>query len=115
VHEVGVALGLLEGVRTTVLDRGVDRVCSVNVRLGALSGVVRDALLFSWDVVTKETICEGSRLCIEEIPLVVYCRQCGAQRSPRPGSGLVCPECSSVAPDIVRGREMELVSVEVPA
>ncbi len=114
-HEVGVALGLLEGVQTTVIDRDVERVCTVNVRLGALSGVVRDALLFSWDVVTKETICEGSELRIEEVPLVVYCERCGTQRAPAPGTGLVCPQCRSVSSNIVRGREMELVSVEVPA
>lgn len=114
VHEITVALGLLEGVETTAHEQGIESVRAVHVRIGALSGVVRDALLFSWDVVTAETICEGSVLRVEEVPLIVYCERCGGERAPRPGSGLLCPECSTVAPRVVRGREMELVAMEVP-
>jgi hydrogenase nickel incorporation protein HypA/HybF len=114
VHEVSVALGLLEQVETAARDEGADRVMAVVVKLGALSGIARDALLFSWDVVTAQTICEGSELRIEEVALVVECGRCG-QGSPRPGSGLICPTCASIAPRIVRGRETEVVAVEVPA
>jgi hydrogenase nickel incorporation protein HypA/HybF len=113
-HEITVALSLLEGVETTALEQGIDRVSAVHVRLGALSGVVRDALEFSWDVATARTIAEGSRLCIEEIPLVVFCERCGGERAPRFGSGLLCPECGTPSPRIVRGREMLLVAMEVP-
>jgi hydrogenase nickel incorporation protein HypA/HybF len=114
-HEITVALGLLEGVEGTALAQGIDRVSAVHVRIGALSGIVRDALLFSWDVATAETVAAGSRLCIEEIPLVVYCDACAAERAPLPGTGLVCPDCGIPAPRIIRGREMQLVSMEVPA
>ncbi len=113
-HEISVALGLLEGVETTAHEQGIDSVRAVHVRIGAMSGIVRDALLFSWDAVTADTICEGSVLRVEEVPLIVYCERCGGERAPRPGSGLLCPECSTVAPHVVRGREMELVAMEVP-
>jgi hydrogenase nickel incorporation protein HypA/HybF len=114
-HEITVALSLLEGVEETALEQGIESVSAVHVRIGALSGVVRDALLFSWDVATAETIAAGSRLCIEEIPLVVFCEFCEDERAPLPGTGLLCPECGVAAPRIVRGREMQLVSMEVPA
>lgn len=113
-HEISVALSLLEGVESTAREQGIDRVAAVHVRVGALSGVVRDALVFSWDVVTAETICEGSLLRVEEVPLVIYCERCEGERAPRPGSGLLCPECANVSPRIVRGREMQLVAMEVP-
>lgn len=114
-HEITIALSLLEGVQSTALEQGIDRVSAVHVRLGALSGVGRDALLFSWDVATAETIAEGSQLCIEEIPLIVFCEHCEGERAPPPGSGLLCPECGTPSPRIVRGREMLLVAMEVPA
>jgi hydrogenase nickel incorporation protein HypA/HybF len=113
-HEISVALSLLEGVQSTADEQGIDRVCAVHVRVGALSGIVRDALIFSWDVVTAETICEGSELRVEEVPLVIFCERCGGERSPRPGSGLLCPECETVSPRVVSGREMQLVAMEVP-
>ncbi|HTA54604.1 MAG TPA: hydrogenase maturation nickel metallochaperone HypA, partial [Candidatus Acidoferrales bacterium] len=59
-HEITVALSLLEGVQTTAAEQGIERVSAVHVRLGALTGVVRDALLFSWDVATSQTVAEGS-------------------------------------------------------
>ncbi len=114
-HEVSVALSLLEGIQSTAAEQGIDRVYRVHVRVGALSGVARDALLFSWDVVTAQTICEGSELRVEDVPLVIYCRLCGGERAPLPGTGLLCPQCATVSPHIVRGREMDLVSMEVPA
>jgi hydrogenase nickel incorporation protein HypA/HybF len=114
-HEITVALSLLEGVEAAALEQGFERVEAVHVRVGALSGIVRDALLFSWDVATADTVCAGSRLVIEEIPLAVFCERCAQERAPHPGSGLLCPDCNTASPRIVRGREMQLVALEVPA
>jgi hydrogenase nickel incorporation protein HypA/HybF len=114
-HEITVALSLIEGIEETARTQGIERVTTVHVRIGALSGIVRDALLFSWDVATVQTVAEGSRLCIEEVPLVVFCERCENERSPRAGTGLLCPTCGTPSPRIVRGREMQLVSMEVPA
>ncbi len=113
-HEVTVALSLLEGVETFARAQGIERVTRVNVRIGALSGIVRDALLFSWDVASAETVAAGSELSVEEIALTVYCERCESERAPVPGSGLLCPACGLPAPRIVSGREMHLVSLEVP-
>ncbi len=114
-HEITVALSLLEGVETTAREKGIERVNAVHVKVGALSGIVRDALLFSWDVATAETICAGSALLIEEIPLAIFCEFCEDERAPHPGSGLLCPVCHNASPRILRGREMQLVAMEVPA
>lgn len=113
-HEISVALNVLEGVEETALRQGIERVCAVHVRVGALSGIVRDALLFSWDVVTAETICAGSELRVEDVPLIIFCERCESERAPLPGTGLLCPECATVSPQIVRGREMQVVAMEVP-
>lgn len=114
-HEVTVALGVLEGVEATARAQGIERVTHVYVRVGALSGIVKDALSFSWSVATERTIAEGSELIIEEVPLAVFCEHCEAERAPIPGTGLLCPQCGSICPNIVRGREMQLVAMEVPA
>jgi hydrogenase nickel incorporation protein HypA/HybF len=112
-HELSLALGLIESVSEAAAREGAERVSAVHVRLGAMSGVVRDALAFSWELASADTVAAGSELRIEEIPLTVYCPACRAERSPLPGRGLVCPECGTVAPTIVRGRELELVAMEV--
>jgi len=42
------------------------RVDAVHLKLGTLSGVVKDALLFSWDLACAETPIAGCRLAIED-------------------------------------------------
>jgi hydrogenase nickel incorporation protein HypA/HybF len=46
VHELSVALSLLEGVEETAARQGIARVAAVHVRVGALSGIAPDALSF---------------------------------------------------------------------
>jgi hydrogenase nickel incorporation protein HypA/HybF len=113
-HELSVALGLIEGIQDSASRNGFDRVMCVYVRVGALSGIAPDALRFSWSLASAGTLAENSTLEIEDVPLVVFCEYCEAEREPQPGHGLICPECRNVAPTIVQGRDLQLVAVEVP-
>lgn len=113
-HELSVALNLLEGVQQTATRDGIDRILAVHVRIGALSGIAPDALRFSWELATAGTVAADSALRIEDVPLIVFCEHCAAERAPRAASGLVCPTCGSACPNIVRGRELQLVAMEVP-
>ena len=113
-HELSVALNLLEGVQETAARDGILKVLAVHVRVGALSGIAPDALRFSWELATAGTVAADSALRIEDVPLVVYCERCAGERAPRAASGLTCPACGSACPTIVRGRELQLVAMEVP-
>jgi hydrogenase nickel incorporation protein HypA/HybF len=114
-HELSLALSLLDGISRTAEEQGIERVTAVHLRIGALSGIARDALAFSWDVATADTLAAGSELRIEDVPLAVYCELCESERAPKPGTGLVCPVCGRAAPRILRGQELQLVAMEVPA
>ncbi|HTJ26943.1 MAG TPA: hydrogenase maturation nickel metallochaperone HypA [Candidatus Limnocylindria bacterium] len=114
-HELSVALSLLEGVDEEAARAGIERVRAVHVRVGALSGIACDALRFSWELASSDTVAEGSELRIEQVPLVVHCERCRSDQEPVPGTGLVCPRCHEAAPTIVHGRELHLVAMEVPA
>lgn len=113
-HELSVALGLLEGVCETASRDAIDRVLAVHVRVGALTGIAPEALQFSWELASAGTVAEKSALKIDHIPLIVFCDRCASERRPAPASGLVCPECGSTCATIVHGRELQLVAMEVP-
>ena len=113
-HELSVALNLLEGVQERATRDGIERILAVHVRVGALSGIAPDALKFSWELATAGTVAADSTLRIEDVPLVVFCERCATERAPRAATGLVCPSCGSACPTIVRGRELQLVAMEVP-
>lgn len=112
-HELSVALSLLDGVKAAAVREGATCVRAVHLKIGALSGIAPDALTFSWDMAAADTVAAGSRLEIEHVPLAVFCERCEAEQSPAPGTGLLCPACARPAPRIVRGRELQLVAMEV--
>jgi hydrogenase nickel incorporation protein HypA/HybF len=113
-HELSIALSLVEAVEAKARELGIDRVTGVHLRVGSFSGVVPDALRFTWEAATAETVAESSALLIEEVPLVVFCETCGGEREPHAGAGVACPSCENPARRIMRGRELELVAIEVP-
>jgi Zn finger protein HypA/HybF involved in hydrogenase expression len=66
-HELSITLSIIEGVEEELARHKGAQASAVYLRLGPLSGVVKDALLFSWDVACEGTQLEGSKLEIEEM------------------------------------------------
>jgi hydrogenase nickel incorporation protein HypA/HybF len=89
------------------------RVNTLYLKLGALSGVVRDALLFSWEIACRDTPLENARLEIEEIPVVVFCANCRAQKTLDTINSFCCPVCRAPAAAILQGKELEITALEI--
>lgn len=66
-HELSIALSIVDGVSEELALHGGSSVVAVHLRLGRLSGVVPDALLFAYDAACAGTPLEGSRLRIDEV------------------------------------------------
>ena|ERR1700722_17257316 len=111
-HELSVALSLIDLAQNEG-ERLGGRISAVHIRLGALAGVVKDALLFSYEVACHDTPLEGSLLVIEEVPIVVYCPCCDAERTLRSVQLLCCDDCGTPTPLVREGRELELVALEI--
>jgi len=112
VHELSVASDLIALlVDSLPADGGPARVESVVVRIGALSGVVPEALRSAFGPAATGTVAEGARLDVERVELVVWCEACRrAVALPGP-QRLRCPFCAAPTPCIVHGRELELATV----
>ena len=85
----------------------------VYLRLGALSGVDRGALDFSYEIATEGTLLEGSTLVVEELPVRVYCRACDQELELASIQCFQCPQCGVPTGDIRQGRELAIESIEV--
>ena len=59
-HELSIAHSLVESAVDAAEKAGARRVTRVHLRLGALSGVVRNALEFGYEITTQGTLLEGS-------------------------------------------------------
>jgi hydrogenase nickel incorporation protein HypA/HybF len=66
-HELSIAMSIVEMASEEAAREGAARVQAVHLKLGSLSGVARDALLFSWDLACDDTRLAGAKLAIEEV------------------------------------------------
>jgi hydrogenase nickel incorporation protein HypA/HybF len=112
-HELSIAMSMVEIAGEEAASRGGARVIALHLKLGPLSGVVKDALLFSYDVAASGTALEGSRLVIEEVPVIVLCRGCNQQREIETIQHLCCPVCGALTPEVLSGRELQIVAMEI--
>lgn len=111
-HELSVASDLLELVQAELKGQEV-QVESIHLKLGVLAGVVKEALEFSFEVVTQGTELAGAKLLIEDVPLGIYCLNCKAEKVLEGVQSLRCPECGQLSGDIRQGKELELVTLAV--
>ena len=111
-HELSIAMSIVEMASEEASRRNV-KVSAIHLKLGKLSGVVKEALLSSYEMACFETPLQGSQLVIEEVPVVVYCAKCNAQRSLDSVQWFCCSECGTPSGAILQGKEMEVVALEV--
>ena len=111
-HELSIALSLLDLVEEEEARREV-RVTAVHVRVGALSGVVGDALVSAFELAREGTRHERTNLVIEEVPVVVSCARCAGPKTLESAWLLTCPTCGDPTPEILSGRELDVVALEI--
>jgi hydrogenase nickel incorporation protein HypA/HybF len=105
-------LAITQSVVDAVCERAAGRtVRSVQLRVGALTAVVPDAMRFCFDLVVEGTTAEGARLDIDLRRAATHCRTCGVDAEVD-GTIALCP-CGSADVDVTAGRELQIVSMEV--
>lgn len=112
-HELSIAVSLVELASEAARNAHAARVTEVHVAVGALSGVAAGALEFSYDIATRDTPLAGSRLVIREVPVVLHCVACAADSVLDDLQLFVCPRCGAPTADVRQGRELHLESLEV--
>lgn len=112
-HELSIAMSIVEMAQEEAAVRRNARILSVHLRLGHLSGVVKEALLSSYQMACVSTPLEGSQLLIEEVPVEILCPNCKAPRRVASIQWMCCPECGTPSADVVRGKELEIVALEI--
>ncbi len=112
-HEMGIALQIIEIATAAVpADMGPAKVAKVNLKIGKLAAVVSDSLRFCFEIATRDTPLAGAELAIEESPVVARCQACGVRWTIEEPA-FTCRDCGSGSLEILSGRELDIVSIEV--
>lgn len=111
-HELALAASVLDIVLETAAEYRANRVASVRLAVGEMTGAAPEALQFCFESVAEGTIAADAELIIEAVPLTGRCRQCD-QQFPVVQYRFVCPECGSTVIDTLSGCELRVDQIEV--
>jgi hydrogenase nickel incorporation protein HypA/HybF len=135
-HELSIASAIVD---TALRHAAGRRVTQVSLQVGALRQVVPDSLRFYFEIVARDTACDGARLELEPITAWLRCPTCGHEWDPAPPAvesgastaarlgyaslghealepmlpAFRCPACERADTEVLRGGELEVESIEV--
>jgi hydrogenase nickel incorporation protein HypA/HybF len=127
VHELSVTQALLDLALHEAEAAGAQRVGALEVRVGALTGIVPDSVAFYFEMLSKGTTAEGAELRFVKVMPSARCRQCGEETTldaPDDDTpfahawleafgSMACAACGSEDFELVGGHDFSLVSLEV--
>jgi hydrogenase nickel incorporation protein HypA/HybF len=111
VHEVAIMQEALAQAEQEARRRGCTMIHRLCLRVGALSGVVAEALEFAFEVLKAESLASGATLEIERVEARARCRSCRREFTLE-DAAFPCPDCGEWESELLQGRELELARLE---
>ena len=111
-HELSVCQEIIIQVNEIAFQNQASSIESITLQVGPLSGVEAPLLKQAFPFAAAQTIAENAELIIEELPIVVECKQCGTH-SNVVANKLICSQCGDYHTQLISGDEMLLASVEL--
>ena len=111
-HEMSLAESVIELVEHRARREGCQRVKTVRLEIGKLSGVEPDAMRFCFDAVTGGTLAEGAALDIIEEEGRAWCFDC-SRPTPLSARSDPCPECGGYHMRLDEGLAMRVKELEI--
>jgi hydrogenase nickel incorporation protein HypA/HybF len=112
-HELSIALSILDVATEEAQRQGSSRVLGIHLKLGPLSGVVKEALLSAYELARESSPFAETELVIEDVPVLVHCPACRTTRGVVSVQELCCVECGTPSHDVISGRNLEVVAMEI--
>ncbi len=111
-HELSIAQSIVDLASDEAAKAEAQRVVSIRLRLGLLSGVVRESLEFCFPIACEGTCCQGAELVIEMEPAKLHCPKC-EDAFDVDCFVLACPNCGFFPATLLEGGELKVVSLDV--
>lgn len=111
-HELSICQALIEQVERLARENEAQRVVSIVVTVGPLSGVEPDLLEHAYPLAAHGTVAEHARLVVERTPVRVRCRKCEGETEVEMNR-LICGQCGEWQVNVIEGEELLLRRVEI--
>jgi hydrogenase nickel incorporation protein HypA/HybF len=121
-HEFTLTTNIVEEVITALANEGNCKVIDVTLGFGPFTHGTFESIKFWWDILSKDTILEGSKLIFNSLPGELYCPACETIIEVRnvdkiENDGFLeifsCPKCRSLQTEIKTGNEIIIIDVQI--
>lgn len=106
-HELSIATSIIKTAEKEVQDNGGEKVLEIYLEIGKLSGVELQSLLFIWELSSKGTVLQDSKLTITEPEGMAQCAECETDFKLEKIYDS-CPKCNSPFKNIISGKELKI-------
>lgn len=114
-HEVGIVNQAIEMAEEAAAQQNARRILRMKLRVGTLAGVVPEAMEFAFGIVSQGTLAEGAEFAWETVPVKCRCGNGCGDFCPGNAAVFACPTCGERSWDIIEGRELHLVEIDIDA
>jgi len=111
-HELSIVEELVRAIREELSRRPQARLKSVLVRVGTLRLIEPATLQCCFEAATADTPLAGAQLRLEPVEARARCRACRLEFAVK-DQWFECPHCGDTGSELLRGDELQLVSLEI--
>ena len=114
-HELTVAIQIRRALEAELESDDEQLVAdAVRIQVGALSGVVPEALQFAWPhAIADSPVLGSARLDIDRIDVQLHCRPCDQVSVLSEVVSMRCPICRSPDVEVIAGDELDISGVDL--
>ncbi len=111
-HEMTIAMNIVDIVCQKANDESAQKINSIDLEIGTLSGILLDSLKFCFEAASKNTLVEGAQFNIITIEAEAHCKLCDtnfrieSDFSP-------CSKCNNFNFEILHGKELSIKSFNI--
>ena len=110
-HELGVVFRIIDDLTEVGKENKLEKIHSVTLQLGEVSGVVPSLLTDAWKWASNRTeLLKDSELIIETLPAVTFCED-GKSEYETVTYGKICPKCGSEHTYLLKGNEFMIKEI----
>lgn len=110
-HEVSLMSSVIDMVEDNCKKNNINKATKIILKIGEFYYIEKSYLIFAFEALSKNGICEGAKLEINEVKAKAYCKKCQQEFSIS-FTNKKCPKCNCLSNEIISGYEMLLYRIE---
>ena len=111
-HELSIAQSIVELANEIAVNENAETIQTIDIEIGALSGVGFEALEFALEMTVKNTKLEGAKINYLKISGLAKCSNCKFQFKTNDLLAF-CPKCDQANFKIINGKQLRIKSLTV--